>query len=166
MDFDSIYKKHYVELYHFASKQNQFHGEAADLLQDVFTEFYKLIKSGNNIENPRAWLYKVLLNSIRTEHRINKARAEKDNEIAAYTPILTDSNDTFHENERRKIVESCISHLSSDDQNLLLLYHKGFSYREISEILNIGYTSVGTYIARATKKLKSILRTQYHELFE
>ncbi|MEI8046115.1 MAG: sigma-70 family RNA polymerase sigma factor [Bacteroidota bacterium] len=166
MDFDRIYKKYYTELYCFATRQNLLHTEASDLAQDVFTEFYMKLKSGNNIENPRAWLYKVLLNSIRSKYRINKARVEKDTEIASYTQSSTDPNDNFHINERRKIVEKCISQLSADDQNLLLLYHKGFSYKEISEILNIGYTSVGTYIARATKKLKLILITQYHEMFE
>jgi RNA polymerase sigma-70 factor, ECF subfamily len=166
MDFDSIYKKYYNELYAFALKQNQLHTDAADLLQEVFTAFYKQLKSGNTPENSRAWLYKVLLNSIRTDYKINRFRIEKNNEIGSFTETSTDTTNDFNSAERRKIVETCISQLPADERNLLLLYHKGFSYREISEILNIGYTSVGTLIARATKKLKSILITQYHELFE
>ena len=166
MDFDSIYLKYYNELYAFALKQNQLHSEAADLLQDVFSAFYKQLKSGYSFENPRAWLYKVLLNSIRTEYKINRLRIEKNIEIGSFTELSTDSSIDFYSIERRKIVETCISQLPADERNLLLLYHKGFSYREISEILNIGYTSVGTLIVRATKKLKSILITQYHELFE
>jgi RNA polymerase sigma-70 factor, ECF subfamily len=166
MDFDSIYKRYYAELYSFATRQNQQHIEAADVLQDVFTGFYKQLQAGCLIENPRAWLYKALLNSIRSGYRLNKAREEKNNQLAYQAPHSTDSNKAYHEIERRKIVESCISKLGAEDKNLLLLYHQGFSYREISEILNISYTSVGTYIARATKKLRSILITQYHELFE
>jgi RNA polymerase sigma-70 factor, ECF subfamily len=166
MDFNSVYKKHYNELYSFAIKQNQAHVEASDVLQDVFTAFYKQLKDGNPIENPRAWLYKVLLNTIRTEYKISQSRIEKNHEIASFMELSIDSSNDSHSNERRNIVEKCMSQLTDDDRNLLLLYHKGFSYKEISEILNIGYTSVGTYIARATKKLKSILITQYHELFE
>ena len=166
MDFDSIYKKYYAELYSFAIKQNHFQSDTSDILQDVFTELYKKLKSGIHIENPRAWLYKVLLNSIRTENRITKARVTKNNEITSLTELSADSGNAFFEKERRKIVESCLAQLFTEEKNLLLLYHQGFSYREISEILNIGYTSVGTYIARATKKLKSILIAQYHELFE
>lgn len=166
MDFDSIYKKYYVELYYFASKQNLLHTEAADLLQDIFTNLFKQLKSGNQIENPRAWLYKVLINSIQSEYRINKARKAKNDELVTRIQLSTDSYADFHDIERRKIVEACIFKLDADERNLLLLYHKGFSYREISEILDINYTSVGTFIARATKKLKSILITQYYELFE
>jgi len=166
MDFDSIYEKYYNELYAFTLKQNQLHIEAADLLQDVFAAFYKQLNSGSTLENPRAWLYKVLLNSIRSEYKINQTRIKKNNEITSFTEFSTDSSIDFYSTERRRIVENCISQLPANERNLLLLYHKGFSYREISEILNIGYTSVGTCIARATQKLKSILIAQYHELFE
>lgn len=166
MDFDLVYKKYYSELYSFAMKQNQVNTEAADVLQDAFTAYYKQLKTGNPIENPRAWLYKVLLNSIRSEYKISKYRQQKNIEIASFMQPSTDSGHDYHSTERRRIVEACITQLTDDERNLLLLYHKGFSYKEISEILKIGYTSVGTNIARATKKLKSILITQYHELFE
>ena len=166
MDFDSIYKKYYTELYSFAIRQNQFQNDTTDILQDVFTELYKKLQSGIHIENPRAWLYKVLLNSIRTKNRLAKGRVAKNNEIYTLTELSTDSGNAFLENERRKIVESCLAQLCTKERNLLLLYHQGFSYREISNILNIRYSTVGTYIARATKKIKSILIEQYHELFE
>ena len=166
MDFDSIYKKYYTELYSFAIRQNHFQNDTTDILQDVFTELYKKLQSGIQIENPRAWLYKVLLNSIRTENRLAKGRVAKNNEIYTLAELSADSGNAFLENERRKIVESCLAQLCTKERNLLLLYHQGFSYREISNILNIRYSTVGTYIARATKKLKSILIEQYHELFE
>jgi RNA polymerase sigma-70 factor, ECF subfamily len=166
MDFESIYKKYYSELYHFASRQALVHAEAADILQDIFTNLYKQQNSGIQVDNPRAWLYKALLNLIRTDYRIHTARTGKAGEILARTPVSTDSDTSYNENERRKIVESCISRLEAGDKNLLLLYHKGFSYKEISEILLIPYASVGTYISRATTKLKSILINEYHELFE
>lgn len=166
MDFDLVYKKYYRELYVFAIKQNQMQTEADDLIQDIFTAFYKQLKTGTIIENPRAWLYKVLLNSIRTEIKISHSRVEKNIEIASYTELSTETSSNYHDIERRKIVETCMQQLSVEERNLLFLYQKGFSYKEISEILKIGYSSVGTYIARATKKLKSILILQYHELFE
>lgn len=166
MDFDSIYTKYYRELYSFAMKQNQMHSEVTDLLQDVFVAFYKQLKNGCKFENPRAWLYKVLLNSIRTESTIKRSRNEKNIVFCSKIESSTDLSDNYNASEKLKIVESCISQLPDDERNLLLLYHRGFSYREISEILNIGYSSVGTNIARAIKKLKSIIKSQYYELFE
>ncbi len=166
MDFDSIYKKHYQELYYFALKQNLLHAEAADVLQDVFTGFYKQLSSNAQIENPKAWLYSVLMNTIRTHSRISKSREIINNEIASRIQTTMDMETDFHKNEKLHIVESCMMQLSTTDKNLLLLYHQGFSYHEISEILQMNSVSVGTCIARATKKLKSILISQYYELFE
>lgn len=166
MDFDSVYKKHYTELYYFAIKQNRLPAEAADVLQDTFTEFYKQLKSGQDIENPRAWLFKVLLNTLKTKRRLNIAREQKKIKFASGVQITVDPDSEFLAKERNEILEACINQLSAEDKNLLLLYHKGFSYKEISEILNINFTSVGTTISRATKKLKTVLNAQYHELFK
>ncbi|NVO21070.1 MAG: sigma-70 family RNA polymerase sigma factor [Bacteroidetes bacterium] len=166
MDFDSIYKTYYQELYYFAIRQNLVSAEATDTVQDVYTAFYKEIQAGKQIENPKAWLYSSLLNSVRTRYKQHKSRQQKNIEYASGIEVIKDTQSEYNEKERRSIVEACLSTMEPGDRNLMLLYHKGFSYREISEILQINYNSVGTCIARTTQKLTFILKSKYHELFE
>jgi RNA polymerase sigma-70 factor, ECF subfamily len=166
MDFESIYKIYYNELYHFAARQSNAKLETADILQDVFSSFYHQVQSGKNIENPRAWLYKVLLNTIRTEIRTNHFKASQVNYIIPGIRIAIDEDDAADKKEKLQIVEHCISRMPETDKNLLLLYHRGFSYREISEILDMNFSSIGTNISRSIEKLKIILKEDYHEMFD
>jgi RNA polymerase sigma-70 factor, ECF subfamily len=165
-DFNTIYNKHYPELYHFALRQHGASPDVSDILQDLFTKLYYEIKSGTNIENYRAWLYKVLINSLRTYYRNEKTRIVVNNKLAFKNQLSDDIYDTYIRDERLSIVSASIAKMPEKEKNILLLYHNGFSYQEISEILNINYTSVGTFIARAVEKLKTILKSQYHEMFE
>jgi RNA polymerase sigma-70 factor, ECF subfamily len=166
MDFNTIYNKHYPELYHFASRQYGASQDVSDILQDLFTKLFYEIKSGTNIENYRAWLYKVLINSLRTNYRNEKTRIVINNKLAFKNQLSEDVYDNYIRDERLSIVSAAIAKMPEKEKNILLLYHNGFSYKEISEILNINYTSVGTFIARAVEKLKTILKSQYNELFE
>jgi len=166
MEFTTIYNKHYTELYRFLLKQREMHGDVADLLQDVFTKLYKELQSGSNIENPRAWLYKVLINSIRTNYQLDKNRSIKNKEIFINSPKSTNLHESFETNERRNIVIQAIAKMPDKEKNILLLYHEGFTYQEMSDIMNIAYSSIGTYVARAVEKLKTILKIQYNELFD
>jgi RNA polymerase sigma-70 factor (ECF subfamily) len=59
-----------------------------------------------------------------------------------------------------------LDQLSEKEKNLLLLYHNGFSYLEMAEILEINPASIGQMLVRAIKKLKNELKTHYHEMFE
>jgi RNA polymerase sigma factor (sigma-70 family) len=166
MEFTTIYNKHYSELYCFLIKQNEKHNEIADLLQDVFTKLYIEFDSGAKIQNPRAWLYKVLINLIRTNYQLGKSRTLKNSEILINSPKSTDLSESFESNERSAIVIQAIAKMPDREKNILLLYHNGFSYQEMAEIMDITYSSIGTYVARAIEKLKTILKTQYNELFD
>ena len=47
-------------------------------------------------------------------------------------------------------VRAVLSRLPVRDQQMLLLRHEGYSYREIGTALEIAETSVGTLLMRAT----------------
>lgn len=166
MDFNTIYNKHFTELYHFAKKHQGFTDDPADILQEVFTKLFIEIQSGANIENPRAWLFKVLINSLRTHFKYGKFRVMKNNEIARCKQLSMDMHESYVIDEQHYIVIQSISKMPEKEKSILLLYHNGFTYKEISGIMNIGYSSVGTCIARAVEKLKTILKAEYNELFD
>ena len=77
-----------------------------------------------------------------------------------------DLHEEYAKNEKQSIVLEMLDKLTKKDREILLLYHNGFSYAEMAEILGINPNSVGKTLVRAIEKLKIILKTQYHEMFE
>ncbi len=166
MSFDEVYRKHYHELRRFGRQLNVSVEKCEDLTQEAFLRYYLELKKNVVFDNPRAWLYKVFLNLFKTH--INSNRHEFiDSEIArrVYEPT-DDLHDKFTKNERQRIVLEMLDQLTKKEKEILLLYHNGFSYSEMAEIMEINPNSVGKTLVRAIERLKKTLKIQYHEMFE
>lgn len=166
MFFDEVYNKHYKELRRFGHQLNIPAEKCEDLTQETFMKFYLEVKKDVVFGNPRAWLYKVYLNLFRTNYRVE--RFEKP-DASIYT-LNKSSEEDIHEDfvkrEKQKIVFQMLTQLNQREREILLLYNKGLSYAEISEILDINPNSVGTTLVRAIEKLKENIKLHYNELFE
>jgi RNA polymerase sigma-70 factor, ECF subfamily len=58
-------------------------------------------------------------------------------------------------------VRQALARLSSRDQQLLLLRHEGYRYREIATALGLAPGSIGTMLVRASQAFREV----YYELF-
>jgi RNA polymerase sigma-70 factor (ECF subfamily) len=166
MKFEEIYKKYYLELKRFSVQLNSNAQEMDDVIQDIFLNFYKTIQTGIEIENPRAWLYKAMLNKLRTNFKSTQNHQLIEQEMVCKWEPHFDLIQKMEMDERKKIVFEIIEHLQPRDKELIILYYDGFSYTEIADITGIKYTSVGTTLLRTIQKIKNNLKTQYHEMFE
>jgi len=92
MKFEEIYKKHYLELKRFTFQLSVSEDDRADLLQDVFLKLYKEIQKGSNIENVRAWLFKVLINQSNSYHKSTKLHENYKQTISIDSNIYFNSN--------------------------------------------------------------------------
>jgi len=128
----------------------------------LFTELEK----GVELENPRAWLYKVVLNLWRNKYNRTKNQKLNNVQLNLGESISQTPENNFIKEEKRKLVFDCMAKLSTNDRDILLLYHDGLSYAEMAEILDMKSTSIGTTLSRSIKKLRLELKTKYHELFE
>jgi RNA polymerase sigma-70 factor (ECF subfamily) len=166
MSFDEVYTKHYNELRRFGRHLNVPVDKCEDLTQEVFLRFFLEIKKDIVFDNPRAWLYKVLLNLFRTQIRTD-IRELNDPEVWLKTEEPgTDFHEEYATTEKQRIVMEMLEKLSAKEKEILLLYHNGFSYSEMAEILEINPKSVGKTLVRAIQSLKKTLKIQYHEMFE
>jgi len=129
-------------------------------------KLFKELDNGVELENPRAWLYKVVLNLWRNKYN----RTKKQNLNNVQLNLEEDSSQTpeinFIKEEKRKLVFDCMAKMPTNDRDILLLYHDGLSYAEMAEVLDMKPTSIGTTLSRSIKKLRLELKTKYHELFE
>jgi RNA polymerase sigma factor (sigma-70 family) len=116
--------------------------------------------------NPRAWLYKVILNLFRTEFTSEIKELQKNEELAIKNNEPYNLQNDLFNSERQRIVFKVLGTLPDRDREILLLYHQGFSYSEMAEIMGIHPASVGKTLVRSIAKLKEILKIHYYELFE
>src|SRR5918994_5077352 len=60
--FEALYKQHSTRLYNLASRMMGAHGEADDLLQDIFLLAYRKIGSFRGESSLGTWLYRLAMN--------------------------------------------------------------------------------------------------------
>ncbi len=166
MNFKQLYVKFYGEIYQFAFQLSLSHNESKDLLQDAFMQLLKEQSKAEELKNPRAWLYKVVLNLWRNKYNKEKRRQINNMPFESHEKFEQTPEMDLIKKEKRELVFNCLAQLPANDRDILLLYHDGLSYAEIAEILEMKYTSVGTTLSRSIKKLKVALKTNYYELFE
>ena len=167
MNIEELYKKHYSDLYRFAYQLSQSVDIAQDLVQEAFLKLGSQgrIKKGE-IRNIKSWLFRVVHNTFITLKRREENHRRIESEIAYYETSETIPEKDFELEERKRIIRDEMKKLSEFEYSLLILYGDGVSYADISEILNINKSSVGSYILRTRKKLAAVLKTRYHEMFK
>jgi RNA polymerase sigma-70 factor (ECF subfamily) len=160
-NFNNIYKDNYKSTLRVAIKIIGDNHIAADIVQEVFIDLYKKLQNKEIIKNYKAWLYRLTYNKS-----IDYFRSVKKN-------TTTEFNDNNHTNEISNCydtttideLQKALARMKPKDKLLMVLYSEGLSYREISEVANIKYSSVGKTISRTIEKLEQELKLQYHDLY-
>ncbi len=75
------------------------------------------------------------------------------------------TEDSIVKNQEKEIIEQALSRLKPKEKTLAILYSEGLSYREISEVSGIKFSSVGKMLSRTIKKLDEILKKMDYEMY-
>lgn len=132
--------------------------QAQDATQEVFLRLYGVMRKGQRIENPRAWVFRVA-------HNHGLTVRGKDRAVGPLEPgvemRVADSGGSPEqrviEQERRARLGEAVATLSPQQRQCLHLRTEGFRYREIAEILGISDSSVGEFLKRAVVRLRKAL---------
>lgn len=158
-NFELTYRENYQLVFRLACKLTGNRSLSADIAQEVFTDLYQQIKKQKEIRSLKSWLYKVTNNKC-IDHLKSESRLFVKNESKEFNTQVEDEP----EQDFSQIVREAINRLKENDKLLVILYSEGLSYKEISEISGINFTSVGKTLARALKKLEKELKPKYYEL--
>ncbi len=131
-------------------------GRAQELTQDSFFKLYLKMARGEDIENPRAWLYKVAHNFALRFHEREPALDEIGPDCEAREPS-PDPERSLIDRERRLALLKAIRDLSPRQRNCLHLRVRGLRYREIAGVIGISTSAVGEFLRRAVARLKEDL---------
>jgi len=132
--------------------------EAEDLAQEVFLRLYSYLQRGQDIENVRAWIFRVAHNLAIDEQRkrgpLEFLDAETWEVVGKESPDpAPDVEQTILEREKQARLLRALSKLSPQERHCLNLRAEGLRYREIAEVLGIRIPTVVTFLTRGIKKI-------------
>lgn len=153
MDAARLYDEHHASLYRYLVRLT---GDA-DLADDAAQEaFARLIAKPPRDENPRAWLFTVATNLVRSwagrkQRRLRLMEGGEARMPAGDAP--PDPAAAAEAKQRRDVVRRALAALPEKERTILLMREEGFAHREIAHAVGTTTGSVGTMIARALDRL-------------
>jgi RNA polymerase sigma-70 factor, ECF subfamily len=131
--------------------------QAQEATQEVFLRLYATLRKGENIGNPRGWIFRVAHNhGLRVRARQDSELPfDPDQDFAALTQT-SDPEKELVERERWQRFHSAVENLSEQQRRCLLLRMEGLRYPEIGAALGISVSAVGEFLRRAIERLRRL----------
>jgi len=163
--YSEIIHRYKTKLSHYLRKFIQDSDELEDVLQDVFIKAYRNLYGFNSSKKFSPWIYRI-------------AHNEGLNHIKKYSKFAFSLDDTEYEviDEKmhldakidskilkNKIAEELTKMKDKYREPIILYFFEQKSYEEISDIMHIPISTVGTLISRGKKNLKESLQKLYDQ---
>jgi RNA polymerase sigma-70 factor (ECF subfamily) len=129
--------------------------QAQEAAQEVFLRLYVTLKKGEDIQNPRGWIFRVAHNhglKIRAKQNTS-APFDAELELKLRSPELNPEQSLL-EREQTTRFHQAIQGLSEQQRRCLFLRLEGLRYPEIGSALGISASAVGEFLRRAIARLK------------
>jgi RNA polymerase sigma-70 factor, ECF subfamily len=143
------------DVYRYLLSLGLYPPQAQEGAQEVFLRLYVTLKKGENIQNPRAWIFRVAHNlglKIRAR-QTSQVPFEADFEYKLSTPEMN-PEESLIDRERTLRFHRAIEGLSDQQKRCLFLRMEGLRYPEIGSVLGISASAVGEFLRRAISRLK------------
>lgn len=160
---------HLDSLYNFALRLTTDHSDAEDLVQDTIVKAFRFFDSYEKGTNAKAWLFRILKNSFINNYRKNlkKPQSVDYDEVSSYYESVraerTDTSDLesiIYRNLMDDNFTSALAKLPEDFRTVVLLCDvDGFTYEEISNMLDV---PIGTIRSRLHRG-RNLLKTELYE---
>lgn len=142
--------------------------DARDVAQEVCIKIFKSIRNFKGDSSFSTWVYRITSNVCIDEIRKRKKNViplAASGENGEFEIIPIDHSDLPEEiaerKELSKLIRSCILELAAD-YKMLIVYRDiyGYTYEEISKILNLSMGTVKSRLSRARNLLKDKLKNR------
>ncbi len=172
--FDNEFMIHVDSMYNFAYRLTFDEDDAKDLVQDTYLKAFRFINSFERGTNAKAWLFRILKNSFINEFRKkSKQPAKVDyNEVEQYynsddagEQITTDLRVETVQHMIGDEISGALNGIPVDFRTVIILSDlEGFTYEEMSKILDIPIGTVRSRLHRARNMLKEKLVSYAKEM--
>ena len=130
---------------------------AQEAVQEVFLRLYTTLRKGEQIENPRAWVFRVAHNYGLKVKEWQATESPFDPALEASLPeSAAGPEHQLLERERMLQFHRAVEGLSEQQKRCLFLRMEGLRYPEIGQVLGISASTVGEFLRRAMARLKKV----------
>lgn len=167
--FEEEFLPHMKALYNFAFHLTFDEENANDLVQETYLKAYRFIDSYQKGTNSKAWLFKILKNEFINNYRKKSKQPNSvdfdsvlnyhESDDPQYVGSL-DLRQEIFQNMMGDEVTGAINMLPIEFKTIIILCDvEGFTYEELSKILDIPIGTVRSRLFRARNMLKDQLRS-------
>jgi RNA polymerase sigma-70 factor (ECF subfamily) len=155
--FISLYDSYFEKVFKFCYFRTHDRELSKDLAQQSFLKTWVYLQSNEEVENLKAFVYKVAHNLIIDWYKKKKESSLEVLTEAGFDPI--DHTQHPESDAEYAILLSTLNELSEKDKTLIILKHvENMKPREIAIVLEKDVNTITVAIHRATQKLKKILK--------
>lgn len=159
--FSLLFNGRFASLFTYLTRLTGDKDLASDLAQDAF---FRLFQRGELPSDVGAWLVTVAHNQLRDQQRSVRRRLRLlvtgGERVPTPTPAAEPDVEVVAA-EQRDRVRTVLTQLTERDRQVLLLHHSEFSYREISVVLSLAESGVGTTLRRAETAFRHAFEETY-----
>ncbi len=154
-EFVALYDTHSDALFRYISSKMQDRERAKELLQDAFTKYWDYTRTGAELDNKRAFLYRIAHNLVIDDRRKKKPDYSLDYMMEEGFDVKTDSR-AEAEIEASDVARHLEKLPANYKEVLVMRYIDDLEIPEIAEILNEAENTVSVRLHRAIKKLREV----------
>jgi RNA polymerase sigma-70 factor (ECF subfamily) len=138
---------------------------ALELVQDTFLKAWDYLIGGGEIEQYKAFLYRILNNLVIDEYRKKKSSSldeileddTGDMDMRLSEGSVRETEEEFDERESIEMIRARIPELPDTYREVITLrYVDGFSPKEIASMISLSENVVSVRIHRGTQKLREL----------
>jgi len=175
--FERLIEGYQKKVFNIALRMIGDYDDASDVAQEVFIRIFRSIKNFKEQSSFSTWVYRITTNVCLDELRKRKNKKV----VYLEEEIKLDSSDVKRQiqddrptpdalaeiGELKKTINDAINRLSSEHRTAIILRDiQGFSYEEISRIIDCPQGTVKSRINRARRALKELLKPKMELLDE
>lgn len=164
---EELVRRYRTPIYRFLARMLGSTEDAEEATLDVFVRAWRNAPRFQYRAKVATWLYRIAVNIARDMHSRKKARPQEtrpDSYELSQAAIGSAEEDALlrlQREEKSKALERALSKLGDSDRLILVLYYlEERDYDEIQAITELSYTVLKTRLARARRRLKTLLETQ------
>ena len=150
-----LYEESRDDVYRYLLTLGLYPATAQEAAQEVFLRLYEVLRKGEEIQNPRAWVFRVAHNlGLKTRARQGAETPFDPHAGQRLAAVAETPESELMESERMARFHRAVEGLSEQQRRCLSLRLEGLRYPEIAGALGISASAVGEFLRRAMAQLR------------
>lgn len=160
VDFETIFRNLYPSLFRYLQRMTGDVDQAEDIAQEAFV---RLLGRDLPENEARLWLFTVATNLFRDGTRTSRRRERLLSADPVRPASLPRPDETLERARTVAGVRTALDRIPARDRQMLLMREEGFRYEEIARVVDVAPGSVGTLLARATRRFLAVYDAKEEE---